>query len=473
MDDIVYLSLAEMAESIRAKKISPVQLVDAHLSRIGELNPKLNAFVTVDVERARAQARSAEASLGSAIKSNSIGPLYGVPISIKSSIDVAGLPCECGSVLRKGYIPSEDAPLVARLRAAGAVILGNTNVPEFLMAYETDNLLYGRTNNPWNLSCTPGGSSGGEAAAIATGCSAGGVGSDGGGSIRIPAHYSGICGLKPTPGRIPSRAHYPASAGPFAQLGVVGPMARRISDVQKLFEAMAGPDPGDPASAPVPLRRWSEQDIHKLGVAYFVDDEATPVTSETAAAVHTAANALRARRFKVTEWRPQNLDRVWQLWWNLFGRAGQMSFSTTISGHETELSPIYRAFRAMVAEAPPLTAQDLLNTLLSRDALRAKLLEKMEQFPILLCPVCAIPAFRHGEREWMVQGRKVEYLKAMSYSQWFNLLGNPAAVVPVSQSPEGLPIGVQIVGRPWEDEAVLSVAAIIEDACGKFRRTPI
>ena len=238
-----------MAESIRAKKISPVQLVDAHLSRIGELNPKLNAFVTVDVERARAQARSAEASLGSAIKSNSIGPLYGVPISIKSSIDVAGLPCECGSVLRKGYIPSEDAPLVARLRAAGAVILGNTNVPEFLMAYETDNLLYGRTNNPWNLSCTPGGSSGGEAAAIATGCSAGGVGSDGGGSIRIPAHYSGICGLKPTPGRIPSRAHYPASAGPFAQLGVVGPMARRISDVQKLFEAMAGPDPGDPGEA--------------------------------------------------------------------------------------------------------------------------------------------------------------------------------------------------------------------------------
>lgn len=473
MDDIVYLSLTEMAESIRAKKISPVQLVDAHLSRIGEANPKLNAFVTVDGERARAQAKSAEAALGSASKSNSIGPLHGVPISIKSSIDVAGLPCECGSILRKENVPSEDAPLVARLRAAGAIILGNTNVPEFLMAYETDNLLHGRTNNPWDLSRTAGGSSGGEAAAIAAGCSAGGVGSDGGGSIRIPAHYSGICGVKPTPGRIPSTGHYPAPAGPFAQLGALGPIARRISDVQKLFDVMAGPDPGDPASAPVPVKRWSDHEIRALGVGYFVDDEVTPVTSETAAAVRTTVDVLRTRGFKVTEWRPQNLDRVWQLWWNLFGRVGQMSFLPTIEGRETELSPIFRGFRAMVAEAPPLTAQNLLNTLLARDVLRGKLLEKMEEFPILVCPVCAIPAFRHGEREWTVQGRKVEYLKAMSYSQWFNLLGNPAAVVPVGQSPEGLPIGVQIVGCPWEDEAVLGVAAIIENACGKFRRPPI
>ena len=462
-----------MAESTRAKNISPVELVNAHLSRIDELNPKLNAFVAIEADRARAQAKSAEAVLGSASKSNSIGPLHGVPISIKSSIDVAGLPCECGSLLRKGYVPSEDAPLVARLRAAGAIILGNTNVPEFLMAYETDNVLYGRTNNPWDLSRTPGGSSGGEAAAIAAGCSAGGVGSDGGGSIRIPAHYAGICGLKPTPGRIPSTSHYPASAGPFAQLGVVGPMARRVGDIQKLFEVMAGPDPGDPASAPVPMRRWSDREIRALNVAYFIDDEVTPVTSETAAAVHTAVDALRAQGFQVTEWRPQNLDRVWQLWWNLFGRAGQMSFAPTIAGRETELSPIYRAFRAIVAEAPPLTAQDLLNTLLARDVLRGNLLEKMEEFPILLCPVCAIPAFHHGEREWTVQGRKVEYLKAMSYSQWFNLFGNPAGVVPVAQSPEGLPIGVQIVGRPWEDEAVLGVAAIIEHACGKFRRPPI
>jgi Asp-tRNA(Asn)/Glu-tRNA(Gln) amidotransferase A subunit family amidase len=473
VDDIVYSSLIDMAEGVRARKVSPVELTDAHLSRIHELNPKLNAFVTVDSERARDQAKLAESVLGSSAKSRSTGPLHGVPISIKSSIDVAGLPCECGSILRKGNIPSDDAPLVKRLRAAGAIILGNTNVPEFLMAYETDNLLYGRTNNPWDRSRTPGGSSGGEAAAIASGCSAGGVGSDGGGSIRIPAHYTGICGLKPTPGRIPSTGHFPGSAGPFAQLGVVGPMARTIRDVEKLFEVMAGPDSGDPASAPIPLRRWSEQEIRKLSIAYFVDDGVTPVTSESAEAVRTAAEALRDQGFHVTEWRPQNLDRVWQLWWNLFGRAGQMAFAPTIEGHEAELSPILRAFRAEVAQAPPLTTQDLLNTLLARDVVRGNLLAKMEEFPILFCPVCAVPAFRHGEREWTVQGRKVEYLKAMSYSQWFNLLGNPAAVVPVGRSPEGLPIGVQIVGRPWEEEAVLAVAAKIEEACGGFRRPPI
>jgi Asp-tRNA(Asn)/Glu-tRNA(Gln) amidotransferase A subunit family amidase len=473
VDDIVYSSLIDMAEGVRARKVSPVELTDAHLSRIRELNPILNAFVTVDSDRARDEAKLAEFALGSSAKSNSIGPLHGVPISIKSSVDVAGLLCECGGVLRKGNVPSEDAPLVKRLRAAGAIILGNTNVPEFLMAYETDNLLYGRTNNPWDISRTPGGSSGGEAAAIASGCSAGGVGSDGGGSIRIPAHYTGICGLKPTPGRIPSTGHFPGSAGPFAHLGVVGPMARTIRDVERLFEVMAGPDPGDPASAPVPLKRWREQEIRKLGLAYFVDDGVTPVTPETAAAVRTAVEALRAQGFHVAEWRPQNLDRVWQLWWNLFGRAGQMAFAPTIEGREAELSPILRAFCAEVAEAPPLTAQELLNTLLARDVLRGNLLAKMEGFPILICPACAVPAFRHGEREWRVQGRKVEYLKAMSYSQWFNLLGNPAAVVPVGRSPEGLPIGVQIVGRPWEEEAVLAVAAKIEDACGGFRRPPI
>ncbi len=473
MDDIVYISLTEMADGVRAKKLSPVELVDAHLARITQLNPQLHAFVAVDEKRARDQAKLAETTLSSSAKSSSLGPLHGVPISIKSSIDVAGLPCECGSILRKGNVPLADAPLVKRLRAAGAIILGNTNVPEFLMAYETDNLLYGRTNNPWDLSRTPGGSSGGEAAAIAAGCSAGGVGSDGGGSIRIPAHYGGICGLKPTPGRIPSTGHFPGSAGPFAQLGVVGPMARTVRDVERLFEVMAGPDPGDPASAPVPLRRWSERQIRKLSVAYFVDDDATLVTPETAAAARKAAEALRTQGFHVTEWRPQNLDRVWQLWWNLFGRAGQMAFAPTIEGREEELSPILRAFRTRVAEAPPLTAQELLNTLLARDVLRANLLAKMEEFPILICPACAVPAFRHGEREWSVQGRKVEYLKAMSYSQWFNLLGNPAAVVPVGRSPEGLPIGVQIVGRPWEEEAVLAVAAKIEDACGGFRRPPI
>ena len=462
-----------MADLVRSRKISPVELLEIHLARIERLNPRLNAFVYVDVERARREARAAEATLAANSSRDSLGFLFGVPLSVKSSVDVAGWRCECGSALRKDYIATQDAPLVARLRAAGAILLGNTNVPEFLMAYETDNSLYGRTNSPWDLERTPGGSSGGEAAAIASGCSAGGVGSDGGGSIRIPAHFVGICGLKPTPGRVPSTSHYPVSAGPFAQLGVVGPMARTVADVARLFEVMAGHDRQDPASAPVPLRKWKDDEIRKLRIAYFEDDGVTPVTPETAAAVKAAAEALRQQGFQVETWRPQNLERVWQLWWNLFGRAVQTAFEPTVRGHEDELSPMYRSWRKHVALQPALDGQEWFNTMVGRDALRGKLLEQMEEFPILLCPACAIPAFRHGEREWQVQGRKVEYLKAMSYSQWFNLLGNPAAVVPVGKSPEGLPIGVQIVGRPWEDEAVLAVAAKIENVTGGFRPPPL
>jgi Asp-tRNA(Asn)/Glu-tRNA(Gln) amidotransferase A subunit family amidase len=473
VSEVYYKSLVEMAALVRAREISPVELVETHLTRIARLNPKLNAFVYVDADRARLAARAAESVLAANPSPDALGPLFGVPLSIKSSVDVAGWRCECGSALRKNYVATEDAPLVARLRAAGAILLGSTNVPEFLMAYETDNVLYGRTNNPWDLTRTPGGSSGGEAAAIAAGCSAGGVGSDGGGSVRIPAHFVGICGLKPTPGRIPSTGHYPVSAGPFAHLGVVGPMARTIADVTRLLDVMAGPDLQDPASAPVPPREWSDLEIQKLRIAYFEDDGATPVTSETAAAVRAAADVLRQQGFSVEEWRPQNLERVWQLWWNLFGRGVQTAFEPTVRGRESELSPMYRAWRKHVALQPALDGQEWFNTMVGRDALRGKLLEHMEEFPILLCPACAIPAFHHGEREWQVQDRKVEYLKAMSYSQWFNLLGNPAAVVPVGKSPEGLPIGVQVVGRPWEDEAVLAVAAKIESVTGGFRPPPI
>jgi amidase len=473
VEEILYGSLIGMAEQVRAGDISPVELVEAHLTRIEKLNPKLNAFVSVDAERARARAKAAEAAVSAPGGKNALGSLHGVPVSIKSSVDVAGLPCECGSALRKGYVAETDAPLVARLRGAGAIILGNSNVPECLMAYETDNSVYGRASNPWDLERTPGGSSGGESAAIAAGCSAGGVGSDGGGSIRIPAHFVGICGLKPTPGRIPSTGHFPGSAGPFTYLGVVGPMARTVRDVERLFEVMAGPDAGDPSSAPVPLRRWKDEEVRRLRVGYFEDDGVTGVTPETAAAVRRAADALRGQGFEVEEWHPENLDRVWQYWWNLFGRMGQMAFSPLLDGQDERISPLLREFRAWVAAEGPLGASELVNTLLGRDVLRNGFLAKMEKYPILLCPVCAVPAFRHGEREWQVGGRSVGYLKAMSYSQWFNLFGNPAAVVPVGQSPERLPIGVQVVGRPWEEEAVLAVAAKIEDACGGFRRPPV
>jgi Asp-tRNA(Asn)/Glu-tRNA(Gln) amidotransferase A subunit family amidase len=470
MAELTSLSATEMARRIRAKEISPVELAEAHLRRIERVNPKINAFVTVDAEGARQQAKRAEAAT---MRGKALGPLHGVPITIKSSIDVAGFRCESGTRLRAGIVAESDAPLVTRLRAAGAVVLGNTNTPEFLMAYETDNLLYGRTNNPWDLERTPGGSSGGESAAIAARCSAGGVGSDGGGSIRVPAHFSGICGLKPTPGRIPASGHFPPSQGPFALIGVVGPMARTVADLQTLFEAMAGPDRGDPNAAPVPIRWPAEVDLRKIRVGYFEEDGRTPVTPETRTAVRKAAEGLRAQGFVVEPFRPANLERIRQTWWTLFGPGVQALLGPMLEGRESDLSPFLKEVRDLAQREKPLTVERLLGVQIERDVLRERFLGEMEMFPVLLCPVCAVPAFRHRERAWAVEGKHVEYLDAMSYSQWFNLLGNPSVAVPVGRSPEGLPIGVQVVGRPWEEETALAVAAKLEEACGDLREPPI
>jgi Asp-tRNA(Asn)/Glu-tRNA(Gln) amidotransferase A subunit family amidase len=470
MGDLTRLSALAMADVVRRREASPVDLVEAHLKQIEKLNPKLNAFVHVDTERVLRDARAAEWAVKQGAGQ---GPLNGVPISIKSSIDVAGLRCEAGSKLRAGYIPREDAPLVTRLRAAGAIVLGVTNTPELLMAWETDNLLYGRTNNPWDLARTPGGSSGGEAAAIASCCSAGGVGSDGGGSIRVPAHFSGICGLKPTPGRIPATGHFPNSVGPFALLGVVGPMARTVADLQALFEIMQGPDDGDPGAAPVPLKKLRRDDLRKVRIGYFEDDGRTPVTAATRAAVRSAALALERAGFKVAPSRPDGLELARQLWWKIFGVAGSMLLSPMTSGQSKKLSPILKEFSGWAAKEPPHTAESLLNTWIQRDVVRIQVLAQMKESPILLCPVAAVPAFRHGERSWKIDGKTVNYLDAWSYSEWFNLLGMPAAVVPVAPSPEGLPVGVQIVGHPWQEELVLGVAAALEQECGGWREPPI
>jgi Asp-tRNA(Asn)/Glu-tRNA(Gln) amidotransferase A subunit family amidase len=470
MPEITFLSAVSMAEQIRQKKISPTELLEAHLARIEKLNPRLNAFVQVDAEGARRQAALAQAAV---MRGENLGPLHGIPVSIKSSIDVAGLRCEAGTKLRAGNVADKDAPLVARLWQAGAIILGVTNTPELLMAWETDNLLYGRTNNPWDLSRTPGGSSGGEAAAIASGCSAGGVGSDGGGSIRVPAHFSGICGLKPTPGRIPATGHFPTSVGPFALIGVVGPMARTVADLKTLFEVMQGPDDGDPSAAPVPLRKVGPADLQNIRIGYFEDDGRTPVTSETRATVRKAAAGLQSAGLLVESFRPQGLELARQLWWRFFGIAGGMLLGPMTQGHEADLSPILKEFSSWVAAEPSHSGQTLLDTWVQRDLVRMQILAEMRAHPILVCPVASVPAFKHGERSWNVDGQNVQYLDAWSYCEWFNLLGFPAAVVPVGSSPEGLPIGVQIVGRPWEEELVLEVAATIENECGGFRAPPL
>jgi Asp-tRNA(Asn)/Glu-tRNA(Gln) amidotransferase A subunit family amidase len=470
MNELNWMSAYAMAEGVRGKQVSPWELVDAHLARIEKLNPVLNAYIQVEAEQARMAARAAEAAV---MRGDDVGPLHGVPISIKSSIEVGGMLFEAGTRSREGLRGVQDAPLVRRLRQAGAIVLGVTNTPEYLMAWETDNLIHGRTNNPWDLTRTAGGSSGGEAAAIASGMSAGGVGSDGGGSIRVPAHFTGICGLKPTPGRVPSTGHFPVSAGPFALLGVVGPMARTMADLQLLFEVMQGADDGDPCAAPVPLRKLTAAEVKRTRIGYFEDDGRTTVTRETRAAVRTAADALSKAGYDVVPFRPSCLEKARALWWKLFGIAGGMLLGPLLRGKEADTSPTLRQFSSWVAEDPPHSGQSLLDTWTQRDEVRGRFLAETADIPILLCPVAAVPAFRHGERSWTVEGQTVNYLDAWSYTEWFNLLGNPGCSVPVGCSADGLPIGVQVVGRPWDEELVVAIGAEVERLCGGWQAPPM
>ncbi|WP_263385172.1 amidase [Granulicella arctica] len=454
-------SAVEQLKLLRDKVISPMELAEEHIHRIERLNPMLNAIIDFDPDKVRAQARH--------VKS---GMLSGLPITIKSSISVAGHLCETGSMLWRGRRADTDAVAVARLRAEGAIILGTTNCPEFLMAYETDNLLYGRTNNPWDLKRTAGGSSGGEAAAISAGLSAAGLGSDSGGSVREPAHFTGICSLKPTSGRVSSVGHLPPCVGPFSILGAVGPMARSVPDLELLFRVLSQPYFLDSASTPVAYRPVTLAEAKQFRIGYLEDDGFIAVTPETRQAVQNAVKTLKREGFSVEPFRPASLDAARKLWDIFFMQCGAMFYEPEIVGRRSELSPVFRDFLSQAESRNPLTPQALLQAWAEMDLVRNLLLTEMKQFPILLTPVCSVPAVLHGERSWTVEGTTVSYLDAMRYTQWFNLLGSPAAVVPVGTSDIGLPIGVQIAGMPFLDEAVLAVASVIDAEFG-YKEPPI
>jgi len=468
MDLFPFGSLAEITREIRSKNVSPLRIVELYLKRIEALQPKLNGFAHLDARGARKQAHAAESSV---IEGAQLGPLHGVPLTVKSCIDVAGWPCPAGSLLRRDYIPNQEAPLVSRLKAAGAILLGNTNTPEFLMAYETNNLTHGKTSNPWNLAYSAGGSSGGEAAVIASGCSAGGVGSDGGGSIRVPAHFCGICGLKPTPGRIPATGHFPPGAGAFSWIGVVGPMARTIADVRLLFEVMAGPDAGDALSAPVPLRSYREAELRGMRIGILESDDALgTATPEARLAVKQAATSLADRGFTLEPFRLGGLDRALERWWFFFGPVIAHLIQRSIAGHENQISPMLREYLSCATPGDPITLDQFTKACADRDLLRAEILRQMHDTPILLSPVSAGPAFRHGQGNYLPG---TGYRDTMRFSQWLNLTGFPGASVPVSHSHDGLPIGVQVIGRPFEDELVLAVAEAIEQSRGPWKAPPI
>lgn len=459
-------SLGQLVEMIRAREVSPVEVLRAHLDRIAQVNPELNAIVTHATD-AMEKANQAEAvsTLG-----ETLGPLHGVPITIKDTIETAGLRTTSGSLTRAEYVPEHDAPAVARLKAAGAIVLGKTNTAEMAMDYTADNPVFGRTNNPHDPLLIPGGSSGGEAAAIASCMSPGGIGSDLAGSIRIPAHFCGVAGLKPTVGRVPGGGQCPPSTGPYSLGAVIGPMARNVADLQLLFNVLAGIDK-PPVSAEDAKNRLEQSRAAMRGwrVAFYTDDGTAPVSEETKSAVETAARALSDAGLVLDELCPPGVERGHELWLKIFSRASVVQLRKLYAGHEDQGGDFVRWRLRTADDTPTPSLDDYIASWLERDSLRAALIDWMADTPILLAPVGAVPAYEHGTHKIAVAGRSMNTFRAFSYSQTFNVFDLPVVTIPVTRTKAGLPIGVQIVGRPFAEETVLAAAAIVEATVGGWQ----
>ena len=434
------LDLITLIESIKRREISPVEVAQNCLDRIAELNPALNAVVTL-APGVLDRARAAEWTV---MRGDALGALHGVPLTVKDTIETAGLRTTSGSTIRAAHVPVDDAPAVARLKAAGAIILGKTNAAEMAMDYTADNPVFGRTNHPLNPKLTPGGSSGGEAVAIATGMSPGGVGSDLAGSVRLPAHFCGIAGLKPTVGRVPGEGQFPPSSGPYSLGAVIGPMASNVRGLRLLFRVLSG-------------EHGSENPLKGLRVAWYADDGVVPVTEETASAVRAAAMALNAE-----ERLPPHVEQGNELWLKLFSRASVVQLRQVYAGREKE-GGAFVSWRLANAGEPP-SLDEYIAGWMERDRLREELLRWMETTPLIIAPVGATPAYEHDTLKVTVRGKTMGTFRAFSYAQTFNVFDLPVVTVPAGRSNDGLPIGVQIAGRPNAEEMVLAAAEIVEQA---------
>ena len=449
MNDLTVQSLVTMARLIRDREVSPVEVARAHLERISALNPALNAIVTLAPDVLE-RAREAEAAI---MRGDQVGSLHGVPVTIKDTIETAGLRTTSGSVMRKDYVPETDAPAVARLKEAGAIILGKTNAAEMAMDYTADNPVFGRTNHPLNPELTPGGSSGGEAVAIATCMSPGGLGSDLAGSLRIPAHFCGITALKPTVGRIPGGLQFPPSNGPYSLGAVIGPMARTVGDLRLLYNALNRS----------PVGRY-QSDVRNWPIVWYTDDGVAPVTPETARAVAAAAQALSDAGFLVEQQRPPCVERGNEIWLKIFSRASVVQLRKIYKGRESEGGPFVSWRLATADDTPPPTLDEYITSWMERDRLREILLQWMDTRPIFIAPVGSTPAYPHDTLKVTVGGSTFSTFRAFSYAQTFNVFDLPVVTVPAGKSDDGLPIGVQIVGLPLDEETVLHAAEIVEDA---------
>jgi len=464
MYKLIYASATALARAIRAKEVSSEEVVDAYLQRIEEVNPKLNAVVQLTADAARAQAREADAALA---RGHIKGPLHGVPITIKDNIETAGVICTGGTKGRASFVPTQDETVAARMRAAGAIMLGKTNLPELGLALETDNLVYGRTNNPYDLSRTPGGSSGGEAAIIAAGGSPLGLGNDMGGSIRLPAHFCGIAGIRPTTGRVPRTGHFTWPGNWLDMLWEHGPMARFVEDLILALSIISGVDWRDPMVIPMPLGDPKTVDLKSLRVAFHTDNGILTPTSKTVEVVRKTAKALSESGMTVEEDRPEGIEQSQEIYLSLLAADGGAEVQRALqTAGTTEMHPLTRGLLEF-SRATVMTTAEFDGLMVKWAMFRSSMLSFLEKYDVIVCPVCAYPALPHGATT------DFDKVPGFSYTMTYNLTGWPSVVVRGGASPEGLPIGVQVVARPWREDVALAVAQYIETVLGGWQRPPL
>jgi aspartyl-tRNA(Asn)/glutamyl-tRNA(Gln) amidotransferase subunit A len=456
MQDITFTDATGLAALIRTKQLSPVEVVQAHLDRIAAADTKVNAIVTVAAD-ALAAARTAEAAV---MAGEELGPLHGVPFTAKDSIDTAGVPTQRGSPIFKGRVPDVDATSVARLKQAGGILLAKTNLPEFSYWIESDNLLSGRSNNPWDLDRTPGGSSGGESAAIAAGMSPLGLGTDLAISVRGPAAQTGIVSLKATHGRVPMTGIWPRAPRRFWH---VGPMARSIRDLALAFSQLSGPDGLDAfATSTVPFDAGAGvAPGRKLRVGWMVGPGFGPIDTQVAATVQAAAEALKGVGCHVEQVRIPALERDFAL--DVFNKLHVMemkpAFREATAGRgEGEL---YKMARTMLS-LPDTSMEDYVAAEQAAERIRDGYAAYFRNYDVLLTPVLPVPAHRHGIKELVVNGETVDLTYLQGATVPLNVAGLPGLSMRFGTSREGLPINIQLVGSWQAESTILRAASLLE-----------
>lgn len=453
-EDIYYAAATKLAEHIRTKALSPVEVMRVHLDRIEAINPKINAVVTL-AEDALERARAAEEAV---VRGQIKGPLHGVPFTAKDCFNTQSVRTTRGSKLFAEHIPNADATAVRRLKEAGAILIGKTNLPEFALRAETVNLLFDRTLNPWNTDRTAGGSSGGEAAAIAAGLSPLGIGTDLGGSNRLPSHYCGIVGFKPTHGRIPLSGSWPELMNRHMH---VGPIARTVGDVALALEVLSGADGVDPYSSPAQPPQFENltTDLPPLKIGFFTVGPFTPVAQEIQEAVSKAASELAAMGCTIEEVSFPWEDRLpIDLCMDIVVAEGQHYFDALTRDHQDELTPAMQDLLGL--PMPPI--EMYLDQVHKRELLARDVTQFFAQYDLLLCPTAPLTAHPHEAETLLISKKETGPGHAANITATFGLTGHPALSIPFAISAEGLPIGVQLAGRPFAESILLHAATALE-----------